>query len=154
MQERFYRTMLLCVNAILCLLFGYGFQNQSKNLLLIGATTTILTLLLIVGHIGAPGFIFVLDFCFSGTHIKSYSHDIDYSADVPIFNRKITTLFKIAVSIILYWGNYQLYSEKYIILILQASLILSAVLYYYVPKNIGAQWAVLTDFYSQSLGYY
>jgi signal transduction histidine kinase len=64
-----------------------------------------------------------------------------------IFKRKITTPFKIAVSIILIGAITQLYSEKYIILILQASLILFLYAYYIITswKTLkGAQWAVLT----------
>jgi signal transduction histidine kinase len=151
MQERFYRTMLLSVNAILCLLFWLlAFQNPvEKNLLLIGATTTLLTLLLYCETYSSPGVsFFVLKFfALVAPILRAIVMTLIIVLMLRIFKRKITTLFKIAVSIILIGAITQLYSETYIILILQASLILFLYAYYIITswKTLkGAQWAVLT----------
>ena len=151
MQERFYRTMLLSVNAILCLLFWLlAFQNPvEKNLFLIGATTTILTLLIYCETYSSPGvsFFVLRFFALVAPILRAIVMTLIIVLMLRIFKRKITTLFKIAVSIILIGAITQLYSEKYIILILQASLILFLYAYYIITswKTLkGAQWAVLT----------
>ena len=150
-QERSYRIMLLSVNGILCLLFWLlAFQNPvEKNLLLIGTTTTILTFLIYCETYSSPGvsFFVLRFFALVAPILRAIAMILIIVLMLRIFKRKITTLFKIAVSIILIGSIIQLYSEKYIILILQASLILFLYAYYIITswKTLkGAQWAVLT----------
>ena len=151
MQERFYRSMLLSVNIVLCLLFWLlAFQNPAeKNLFLIGTTTTLLALLLYCETYSSPGvsFFVLRFFSLAASILRAMVMILIIVLMLRIFKRKITTLFKTAVSIILIGTIIQLYSEKYIILILQASLILFLYAYYIITswKTLkGAQWAVLT----------
>ena len=150
MQEHFYSTMLVSVNAILCLLFWLlAFQNPAeKNLLLIAATTTAMTLVFYCQTYSSAGMsYFVYRFyALALPIIRSAAMILMIVLMLRIFNRKITLLFKIAACIILIGGITQLFFDNSIIIIFQGSLILLLYAYYIITswKTLkGAQWAVL-----------
>ena len=150
-QEQFYRTMLLSVNAILCLLFWLlAFQNRAeKNLLLIGATTTALTLVAFCETYYGPGVSYfdLSRFAFVASIFRSVTLILIIVLLLWIFKRKITLLFKIALSMLFIGGIAQLYYDNYLTLIFQATVIMFLYSYCIITswKTLkGAQWAVVT----------
>ena len=109
----FYSTMLISVNAILCLLFWLlAFQNPAeKNLLLIAATTTAMTLVFYCQTYSSAGMsYFVYRFyALALPIIRSATMILMIVLMLRIFNRKLTLLFKIAACLLFIGGSIQFF---------------------------------------------
>ena len=96
MQERFYRTMLLSVNAILCLLFGYWlFKIRSKKPFANRGNYNNSYLLLYCETYSSPGvsFFVLRFFALVAPILRAIVMTLIIVLMLRIFKRKITTLF-------------------------------------------------------------
>ena len=151
LQDRFYRTMWLSVNIVLCMLFWLlTFQNRTeKNLLLIAVTSTIITLTCY-----ADQYIVTPDLSYNAYRLTGMAWSILRSAGgvlglvimLRTFKQKISPLAKTLLIVILIGGPIELILNNSLVIIFQTFLITVVYAYYIIKcwkKLRGAQWAVL-----------
>jgi signal transduction histidine kinase len=158
-QGDLYRTIWLSVNGILCLLFWFlAFQNRSeKNLVLIATTSTISLLML---------YCVTYDRAISGTYLANklaaLSSPMLIAASIicttlvmlRIFRRQINLLPKILMGAILICGVLHVFISSPFIFMTEVVIAGSFYFYYIVTswKALrGAQWAIVAGFFSTTL---